>query len=263
MEFSGVLSAEELSEILSCYGLESADAVVSSIQSGLIHSTWKVDLPSSSYVIQRMNTKVFADPAAVCNNSRMIKNFIAAKDNEYLFVCPLETTKGSAIVDSNGSIYRMFDFVKDSRVYDVVESPEVAAAAARSFGKLTCLLSDFDCSALHVSIPDFHSIARRYQQFEGALVEGNKARIEKAKDLTDYLQAQRHIVDAYFDLLFDPNFKLRVTHHDTKISNVLFSTEEAQTPLCVIDLDTTMPGYFISDIGGEWKLPILTVFLGI
>ena len=267
MEFTKLLSTEELSGILSCYGVDPMPTGVAAetISSGLIHSTWKVALPSGTYVIQRMNTKVFADPAAVCNNARMLKNFLATKDADYLFVCPLETTSGSSIVEHGGSTYRMFHFVTNSRVYDVVECPEVAAAAAKSFGRLTSLLSEFDCSSLHIPIANFHDVALRYQQFDGALLEGNKAKVEKSKDLIEFLQSQRLIVDAYYDLLYDPNFKLRVTHHDTKISNVLFDSEDPNKPLCVIDLDTVMPGYFISDIGGKyypalWLVVISAIF---
>lgn len=243
-------SSETLTEILSQYEMSAAGAVVDAVSSGLIHSTWKIILAEGSYILQRINTLVFKDPAAICNNSKLLKDFISTKDPSYLVVCPLQTKSNALVVEHNGLTYRLYSFVEGSTTHDVVESPEIAEAAAKSFGKLTATLAEFDCSTLAVSIPNFHNIALRYQKFEAALVEGNQERVKNSEELIDFLKSQVHIVEAYCDVLYDPNFKLRVTHHDTKISNVLFSTESTSEALCIIDLDTIMPGYFISDIGG-------------
>lgn len=240
-----------LTQIFSSFGIYTAPAVLEPISSGLIHSTWKIMNESDAFVLQRVNKAVFADPEAVCNNARLLSQYLTARDPTYLFICPLVTASGRMTLDIDGETYRMLPFVKNSCVYEVAISPEIAGAAARSFGRLTFMLSDFDCSNLHVSIPRFHDISLRYQQFEGALVEGDRQRIEKSSGLIEFLKSQKHIVDAYFDLLYDPNFKIRVTHHDTKISNVLFDATDSNRALCVIDLDTLMPGYFISDIGGK------------
>jgi Ser/Thr protein kinase RdoA (MazF antagonist) len=87
----------------------------------------------------------------------------------------------------------------------------------------------------------------RYKQFTDALANGNKVHIQDATQLISYLQQQQHLVATYEHIKKDAGFRLRVIHHDTKISNVLFDAN--QKGLCVIDLDTVMPGYFISDVG--------------
>jgi serine/threonine protein kinase len=249
------LSSAAASEILSLYGIvdPAAQITVESLSSGLIHGTWKVSVPEDAYILQRMNTSVFKEPEAICNNISLLTNYVATKDPDYLLICPITATNGNFTVENNGSIYRLFPFVKKSVVFTVVESPEIAAAAAKSFGKLTAVLSEFDCASLHVPIANFHDLPLRYQQFQAALVKGNKERIARAGELVQYLHTQAHIVEAYCDMLYDPSFKLRVTHHDTKISNVLLDADDNSLALCVIDMDTVMPGYFISDVGGKFS----------
>jgi hypothetical protein len=100
---------------------------------------------------------------------------------------------------------------------------------------------------LQETLPHFHDLELRYGQFERAAATGDAGRVRDSSDLIAFLQGQRGMVDAYVGLKRNPAFSLRVTHHDTKISNVLF--DDRDKGLCVIDLDTVMPGYFISDVG--------------
>src|SRR6185295_13878060 len=96
-------------------------------------------------------------------------------------------------------------------------------------------------------LPDFHNLSLRYQQFEEALINGNPSLISESEQLIAAIIANKDIADVFEDIKRNKEFKLRVTHHDTKISNVLFN--ENNKGICVIDLDTLMPGYFISDVG--------------
>jgi Ser/Thr protein kinase RdoA (MazF antagonist) len=105
----------------------------------------------------------------------------------------------------------------------------------------------FDSNRLKITLPDFHNLTLRYQQFEQSLAQGNKDRIRESLEEIRFLQDHHRIVSVYESIVSDKNFKKRVTHHDTKISNVLF--DDNNRGLCVIDLDTTMSGYFISDVG--------------
>jgi len=129
----------------------------------------------------------------------------------------------------------------------VVEDPQQAFEAAVQFGKLTKLLSEFNVSSLKITLTDFHNLSLRYKQFEQALSEGNSARIQQSEKLINAAISNKSIVDTFETIKVNSQFKTRATHHDTKISNVLF--DENNKGLCVIDLDTLMPGYFISDVG--------------
>jgi Ser/Thr protein kinase RdoA (MazF antagonist) len=141
----------------------------------------------------------------------------------------------------------MFPFVTNSITKKVLETPEQAYEAAEQFGMFTKLLSGFDINTLQITLPHFHDLALRHTQFLEALQKGNAARIMEAADSIDFLISHEDIVKQYEQLVASPAFKYRVTHHDTKISNVLFDTNDKG--ICVIDLDTVMPGHFISDVG--------------
>ena len=155
---------------------------------------------------------------------------------------------GETILELRGEgYYRVIPFVKGSHSVDAASTTRQGYEAAMSFGRFTHLLSRFDVTKLQITLKDFHDLGLRYRQFEQSLAKGNKERIRETAELVKELQAQHHIVQEYENICASAEFKIRVTHHDTKISNVLF--DEHDNSLCVIDLDTVMPGYFISDVG--------------
>jgi Ser/Thr protein kinase RdoA (MazF antagonist) len=137
--------------------------------------------------------------------------------------------------------------VQQSHTIDVATNPAQAFEAAKQFGAFTKKLSGFNTAQLKITLPDFHNLSLRYQQFEKALISGNEERITASSKEIALLQKHKTIADDFEKIKLDTDFKIRVTHHDTKISNVLF--DEKDKGLCVIDLDTVMPGYFISDVG--------------
>lgn len=237
-----------LSSILSAYGLQADQCEIHAFGTGLINNTWKVTHDGSEYILQRINQNVFRHPPAIADNLRAMANYLSVNAPGYLFVIPLSTSDHKDMVhDKMEGYFRLMPFIKGSRTYDVVTSPEIACEAARAFGCFTKMLSGFDASNLQVTLPDFHNLTLRYQQFESSLQHGNKGRIAEASDAVSFLLDQQNIVAQFEKITRDKNFKRRVTHHDTKISNVLFDDEG--NGLCVIDLDTTMSGYFISDVG--------------
>lgn len=237
-----------LAEVLNAYGLIKQNCIVVSFGSGLINNTWKISCGNSEYILQRINTNVFKSPDAITNNIDATASYIKANAPHYLFVNPIATKNGkSTYVTSEQQHFRLFPFVKNSHTIDVVSSTQQAYEAAKQFGKFGKLLSAFDATKLSATIPDFHNLTLRYEQFEGALQDGNEERKRSSLPSIQYLQSRKNIADEFDKIRQNKNFKLRVTHHDTKISNVLFN--EKNEGLCVIDLDTVMPGYFISDVG--------------
>lgn len=236
-----------LSSILSSYGLQADQCEIHAFGTGLINNTWKVSYDGSEYILQRINQNVFRNPPAIANNLRAMADFLSVNSPDYLFVIPLTTNSNDDMVHDNEGYFRLMPFIRGSRTYDVVTSPEIACEAARAFGCFTRMLSGFDAANLQVTLPDFHNLTLRYQQFQTSLQNGNRERIANAEDAVSFLLDQKNIVTQFEKITHDKNFKRRVTHHDTKISNVLFDDEGKG--LCVIDLDTTMSGYFISDVG--------------
>lgn len=236
--------------ILSAYGLKSERYSLHPLGTGLINHTWVVNNlhHEPAFVLQRLNTNVFKNPRAIAENIRAIEKYLAKSYPEYLFVAPLQTKEGEEMLYIEGDgYYRLTSYLWDSHSLDVVETSSQAFDAAQQFGRFTKVLSGFDSSQLQITLPDFHNLSLRYRQFETALLNGNNERITKSSSLISFLQQQQTIVQTYEAIKLNPAFKLRVTHHDTKISNVLF--DKNNKAICVIDLDTVMPGYFISDAG--------------
>lgn len=237
-----------LQTVLPAYGLVEEVSTVEPFGNGIINTTWKVTTPGRQYILQRINHQVFKKPESIANNIRVIADYLHTQHPNYTFVAPVHATGGQDVVClEDEGYFRLFPFVADSHSKDVVQSPREAFEAARQFGRFTRLLSHFDGGLLQTTIPDFHNLSLRYQQFLHALEHGNPQRIRESAAAIKTLKDLASIAATYEQIRTSAEFKLRVTHHDTKISNVLFNSRGEG--LCIIDLDTVMPGYFISDVG--------------
>jgi len=224
------------------------NAPVRPFGSGLINNTWLISNAGTDFILQRINHNVFKNPVDIASNIHLICDHFKNRHPSYLFPCPRKTLAGDQMLFINDEGYfRVFPFIKNSHTTDVVSSSSQAYEAAKQFGRFTNLLSEFPVDKLKITIPDFHNLSLRYSQFESAIKNGNKERIEEATESIRFLKEQYEIAGKSEQTSKDPGFKKRVTHHDSKISNVLF--DENNLGLCVIDLDTVMPGYFISDFG--------------
>lgn len=217
------------------------------IASGLINHTYKVVKPRDKFVLQQLNTNVFKQPLAIDANMQLLKSQLEISQPDYLFVAPVAGIDGNTLYQVNDQYFRAFNFIVDSHTVATVTSPEQAYEAAKAFAKFTAVCNTIDATVLQETLPNFHNLPLRYQQFEAALYGANDERLSASKTLIEALQAQQAIVTKYEAFIAHPDAIKRVTHHDTKISNVLFN--EANEAICVIDLDTVMPGYYISDVG--------------
>jgi Ser/Thr protein kinase RdoA (MazF antagonist) len=223
-------------------------AVAVPIHQGLINTTWKVTTPQAVYILQKINHQVFKTPGDIDANIRLMADYLKQTHPDYLFTIPIHTPDGRTVVyEEQQGYFRMFPFIQGTHTKDTVKTPEEAYEAARQFGKFTAVLKGLDVSRLRVTIPGFHDLGTRFRQFIDVIRTGDENRKLYAAELIRRLLDHSHIADEYKAIQEDTQFRLRVAHHDTKISNVLFN--ENNTGVCVIDLDTVMPGYFISDVG--------------
>lgn len=234
-----------MNEVLRRYGFAEDTYTITPHGTGLINHTWLVrdKMLGKTYILQKINSKIFKSPENIACNIKLIADYLKLNKPGYLFEAPLVASDGNDMVVLNGEYYRMFRFVEKSHTIDVVENEDQAYEAASQFGKFTSMLKDFDASRLRITLPDFHNLPLRYQQFKMALDQGNEARILEAKQSIKFLLENESIVKS----LDGAGLRLHVAHHDTKISNVLL--DERDKGLCIIDLDTIMPGFFISDLG--------------
>lgn len=237
-----------LDAILKEFGLDNEALSAIQLNQGLINSTWKIGSSEQAYILQKINHSIFNRPEDIAHNIEIISAYLKKHYPGYLFVSPLQTAEQKSLLYKEGDgYYRAFPFVAGSHSKDVVKTPAQAYEAAKQFGRFTKLLAGLDVSSIKITIPSFHDLGLRYDQFLAALKDGNKERIEQSAEMISQLKQWSFVKDQFEEIKNNPAFKLRVTHNDTKISNVLF--DEADKGLCVIDLDTVMPGYFISDLG--------------
>ncbi len=216
------------------------------LQQGLINKTFVVFTSKGDFILQTINHQVFKNPRTIDFNINLISTYLNKNNPDYLFTHLVPNIKGETLTIINGIYYRAFVKI-EGHALSVLEKEDQSYQAAAQFANFTHNLVNLECEKLQITIPDFHNLSLRYAQFSEAILSGNMTRISQSKEAIAFLQSQNELVKTYEQFIEHKDVKQRVTHHDTKISNVLFNKDEKA--ICVIDLDTVMPGYFISDVG--------------
>lgn len=230
--------------------------------SGHIHDTYRVEVVKAarpvSYIFQQVNQSVFHDPPGVMENIVRVTSHIRQKleqqgkseaeiSREVLTVVPGHDG-GSFYRDPQGNYWRSYEFISDAATYDELESPDMAYRVAFMFGRFLEQLSDLPGPPLHETIPDFHNGPKRFRDFQEALAADTWNRAAGAISEIDFLLSNRDVFDAAPRLLEQGRIPLRVTHNDTKVNNVMVDKTSGRG-VCVIDLDTVMPGVSLYDFG--------------
>ena len=219
------------------------------INQGLINKTYNVKTTKGEYILQTVNHAIFKNPAAIDSTINAIGSFLKVQYPTYLFTHLQPTILGNTLIEWEGQFFRAFKKM-NGYALNVLDNPNQAKEAAIQFGRFTHNLNQFPAKDLQLTLPDFHNLSLRYHQFEQAILSGNPKRIQESKTEIEYLKAHKTYVNKYDNFVISKDAKQRVTHHDTKISNVLFQKDgEVEKAICVIDLYTVMPGFYISDIG--------------
>ena len=223
---------------------------------GHINSTYIVTVESGKrYILQILNTAIFKDPTGVMNNIVAVTDHIrkglaeAGEDTERGTMRVILTKDGAnGYTDGDGRFWRTYDFVEGTVCRLTVDSPETFARVGEAFGDFQRRLSDFDASRLIESIPNFHNTKKRYADFLAAVERDAAGRAELVQDEIKFITDRADKCSLIVDALANGDLPLRVTHNDTKLSNILLDevTEEA---VCIIDLDTVMPGSALYDFG--------------
>ncbi|MFN5022269.1 MAG: phosphotransferase enzyme family protein [bacterium] len=238
--------------ILSQYFSDAASHHIDLFGNGLIHKTYTVSTGSSpEYILQEVNTSVFKTPLNIASNLEALSNFLEQNGREVFYPTPLPTITGEPYAIESGSFFRLTPFVKGTYTVDACSTAEQAYEAALQFGKFTAAFKGMDVSILKPTIPRFHDLSFRWEQFTEAMQNGNKDRIQLAAKVIEQIQNDFKIVTRYQSIVSSSQFLQRVTHHDTKINNVLLNGEGKG--VCVIDLDTVMSGLLISDLGDMFR----------
>ena len=228
--------------------------------SGHINDTFAVkcrlDAQDKRYILQRINHTIFRNPPQLMKNIARVTRHIHDKlqqqgsqdiSRRVLTIIPAEDGK-DYYRDAAGNYWRAYVFIEGARTYDVMENLDQAYEAAKAFGQFQYMLVDLPGPPLFETIPDFHNGLKRFEDFQQVLQADVCNRAKDAKKEIEFLQTNGWIFDVFPKLIEQGQLPIRITHNDTKINNVMID-DQTNEGVCVIDLDTVMPGIAMYDFG--------------
>lgn len=226
---------------------------------GHINDTFVVVFQKNSeqtrYILQRINNSIFKNPEQLMFNITQVTSFLKDEvkrlggDSKREVITVINTKEGASFYqDTEENYWRMYLFIEDASCFEQVSRPEDFFQSAVAFGRFQKLLSDFDASSLYEVIPDFHNTPLRYKTFLQAVKEDKCNRAKEVQDEIMFFIKREEDMEYCRRCLEEGKLPLRVTHNDTKLNNVMIDNKTGNG-LCVIDLDTVMPGLSIFDFG--------------
>ena len=241
----------DFQEIASHFQLDGQFVSASRFGSGHINDTFLISVEGnpavSSFILQRINKYVFGDPAALMENISRVTEHLRNKNARCLALIP--TLDGKHFCNTpDDEFWRMYEFVPGAVAYDEVLNTRQAKDAAAMFGEFQELLDDLSGPRLNETIPNFHNTPVRYGHFHDAVQDDAYDRARHCRAEIDQALAWEDEAGTLVTLLEMGEIPERITHNDTKLNNLLFDKASGQ-PICVIDLDTVMPGIALYDFG--------------
>ena len=242
---------DTLREALNAYNWKEVPATAERYGHGHINVTYVIPAPDGArYILQRVNKNVFKQPVELMENVAAVTNYLAERTDDPRGCLRLIPTKDGLnfYTDSEGHYWRVYVFITDSICLQQAESGEDFRQSAIAFGDFQKRLKDFPAHTLHEVIPHFHDTKDRYRLFKEAIANDKAGRAKDVQKEIDFYLAREDFAGLIVDKLADGTLPLRVTHNDTKLNNVMLD-KTTRKALCVIDLDTVMPGSALYDFG--------------
>ena len=207
------------------------------------------------YILQMMNRSIFSKPAEVMENIMGVTSYLQKiiaqnggdPERETLNVIPAKDGR-AYYVDTKGEYWRAYAYIENATSFEKVESPEDFYESAVAFGNFQRLLADYPAETLHETISGFHDTKARFEVFKKAVAEDICGRAASVKREIDFVLERENIAGVFGELLDKKEIPLRVTHNDTKLNNIMMDNE-TRKGICIIDLDTVMPGLAMNDFG--------------
>ena len=249
-----------LEEVIANYPFEGELIHCTPFGSGHINDTYLLTYRISKqekkrFILQKINTTAFKKPVELMENMINITAHLRKKieesggDPDRETLTPICANDGNPYYwDSRGYFWRAVLYITNSTSYDTVEKPELFYESAVAFGRFQHLLSDYPAHTLHETIPGFHDTAARFEVFKQAVEEDVMGRADSVRKEIQFVLDREDIAHCFGDLLARGEIPLRVTHNDTKLNNVMFDITTGKA-ICVVDLDTVMPGLAMNDFG--------------
>ena len=249
----------DIKKLFSCFRAEGTFLSGESFGPGHIHDTYRITTAEKGcddYILQRLNNKVFKDIPRLQENMERVTSHLRMKitaiegsdiKRECLTLIPSRSSGYSWHADDEGNFWRMFIFISDHRSYEQVDSLHKAREGGRAIGRFQAMLADLPGEPLHETIPDFHDIRKRLDTFHRVIEKDPAGRVSgTAEEISEILRREEEM-KIILRLGDEGKIPLRITHNDTKFNNILFDSNDKA--LCLIDLDTVMPGYVHYDFG--------------
>lgn len=246
----------ELREIFSHFKSAAVPLTIERYGTGHIHDTYRVVTAPGNhdYIMQRLNQNVFRNIPALQDNIERVTRHLKAKyelsgcnaDRRTLTLIPTSIGQ-SWHTTPDGECWRVYIFISDHRSYETVDSPGMALEGGRAIGRFQSMLADLPDPALHDTIPFFHNIEKRLEDFHRVLKADRLKRAASVKRETEFVISREEKMKRLLLLGQQGIIPVRITHNDTKFNNILFDNRGRE--LCIIDLDTVMPGYVHYDFG--------------
>lgn len=243
---------EKLEQICSAFRIGGAFDGWEELKVGNINKTYKVTYARENgarktYIVQKVNTVVFKNPEQVMENIERITQYQRQMQPGKLSLHYHHTKEGKNFIWDGEDIWRLFNFIP-SAAFDESRDEILVRNAGFAFGEFQEILTSFDASLLHETIPDFHNTQKRYEQLEAAIAADPEGRVQEVGAEIVWLRRVQEEACSLCRLQKMGELPLRVTHNDTKVNNVLFDKKDKRA-LVVIDLDTVMPGIAGNDFG--------------
>ena len=232
----------EIRDIVANFDIKGSVVGIKPLGNGHINDTCLVTTDCEKYTFQRINTGIFTDPDALMDNLFAVTEYLTANYPGYQTINYVRTKDGCKYFRTGDGCYRMSVFVDHVVALDRARDERDFYESAVAFGDFQGKLSGFPAETLNETIKDFHNTAKRFEKFKSVVESDPCGRLESAKSEAERYLARRDRIDTGVTL------PLRVTHNDTKLNNVLLD-EKTGKGVCVIDLDTVMPGLSINDFG--------------
>lgn len=240
-----------LSEIASSFQIEGTVKFIESLGAGFINDTFVIRTSEGTpdYILQRKNHLIFPDVPGMMDNIKAVTEHIKSKVQdplrETLTVIPAKD--GKLYVEKEGNFWAVCLFIPGSMSYERAQTPELAYQGGVGIGQFQTLLADFD-EPLNETIKGFHNIRWRFCQWDETIKADPVGRVAEVQEEISWIESRREQMLAFWSLVEDGTIPTRVTHNDTKISNILFDKESGKV-LCAIDLDTVMSSTSLNDFG--------------
>mgnify|MGYP000197467874 CR=1 FL=1 len=247
---------KDLSSIVAKFKVQGTVEEIKPLGAGLINDTYKVNTKEADapdYVLQRINHAIFQNVEMLQSNIAAVTSHIRKKlteagesDIDRKVLSFLSTEEGKTYWFDGDSYWRVMVFIPRAKTYETV-NPEYSNYAGQAFGNFQAMLADIP-ETLGETIPDFHNMEFRLRQFHEAVAANPAGRLEEVKDLVEEIEKRAEAMCIQERLYREGQLKKRTNHCDTKVNNMMFDADSDKV-LCVIDLDTVMPGFVLSDIG--------------